>query len=118
FDRLRTVGAFLVSARMVNRQITDLIIESTAGGECRLRHPDPGRTLKVVQIRGGDRAISLRWDGDVVSFNTTPGGLYRVDTGEKEPSRTPKIERSLEHGPRKWTDAHGMTVWLGRPSTE
>ena len=46
FSRLRAMGAFLVSLEKAAGEITALMIESEAGGRCRLRSPLGGEVLE------------------------------------------------------------------------
>jgi alpha-L-fucosidase 2 len=51
FGRLRTPGAFLVSAELRDGQVGSVVVESERGRRCRLVNPWPGR--KVVLRRAG-----------------------------------------------------------------
>ncbi|MDR3262136.1 MAG: hypothetical protein LBT78_09945, partial [Tannerella sp.] len=46
FEHLRTVGAFLVSARMENGQVTRIVVESEKGGRLRMVKPQKGAYIK------------------------------------------------------------------------
>jgi alpha-L-fucosidase 2 len=69
FGRLRTHGAFLVSAELRDREIQSLEIESEKGRECLLENPWPGRGL-VLSRQG--RSAEAR-TGDRIRFTTTAG---------------------------------------------
>jgi hypothetical protein len=51
FGRLRTPGAFLVSADFREGQVGRVVIESERGGRCRLVNPWPGRKV-VLRMKG------------------------------------------------------------------
>jgi hypothetical protein len=46
FEHLRTVGAFLVSARMENGQVTRIVVESEKGGRLQMAKPEKGVYIK------------------------------------------------------------------------
>jgi hypothetical protein len=69
FGRLRTVGAFLVSAELRKGEVTALTIESEKGRECILQNPWPGRTVKLT--RNGRPAEALT--GDPLRIRTAAG---------------------------------------------
>ncbi len=69
FGRLRTVGAFLVSAELRKGEVTALTVESEKGRECILQNPWPGRTVKLT--RNGRPAEALT--GDPLRIRTAAG---------------------------------------------
>ena len=72
FARLRAQGGFLVSARMKAGVLSDLRIESTAGGDLRIVNPWPGSTLLARDARTGTE-IAARESGGIVAVPTLPG---------------------------------------------
>jgi len=74
FTHLRAQGGFLVSARQTGGQISDVTIESTAGGEVHLVNPWPGSTVCVM----AQKEVRCREMKDIISFLTEAGLVYRV----------------------------------------
>ena len=70
--RLLARGGFLVSSAIRNGRVTFVDVESRRGEPCRLRNPW-GLPVDVTGDAGSDRM-----DGDVCSFETRPGGHYRI----------------------------------------
>lgn len=75
FTRLRTKGAFLVSADYDGSSVANLKIESEKGGKCQLYAPTLGNQITVVS---NGKPIQVKKKGDVFSFNTQVGGVYEV----------------------------------------
>lgn len=75
FTRLRTKGAFLVSAEFDGQSVGSLSIRSDRGNLCRLQNPWPGRG---VEVRCGRRKVAVRQCGGEVQFPTCPGCTYRI----------------------------------------
>lgn len=69
FTKLRAYGAFLVSAKLENGLIKDVIIISEKGRECTVDNPWPGRQLIVRHENGSVD----RFDSDRATFNTEIG---------------------------------------------
>lgn len=74
FVRLRTVGAFLVSAELRDQQVSPVTIESERGRNCILDNPWPGQ---AVSLQRGDGAVE-RLTGDTLRFGTRPGERLRL----------------------------------------
>ncbi len=81
FCKLRAQGGFLVSAKQVDAEITDVEVVSTAGGKFRFVSPWP--TARVE--RHSDGVIEeIKTDGKgIVAFETTAGEKYRVAETQK-----------------------------------
>jgi hypothetical protein len=69
FGRLRTHGAFLVSAAFRDGQVESLLIESDKGRECVLQNPWPGKPLTLRR----DGGILETIVGETVRFKTQVG---------------------------------------------
>ncbi|HXE10474.1 MAG TPA: hypothetical protein VN633_00035, partial [Bryobacteraceae bacterium] len=76
FDRLRAVGAFLVSAAWDGKQISGIEILSEKGAPCRLAPPWPGE-IAVTEIKSAKR-VTTQKDGAYVRFPTEAGRHYAV----------------------------------------
>lgn len=77
FTNLRTVGAFLVSAELRDGEIVRADIVSEVGGRCRVLPPWP--ETRVVDVADG-RAVAVETAAGELSFQTLPGGHYRLQT--------------------------------------
>ena len=73
FTRLRTKGAFLVSASYNGKSVTSLKIESTNGGICKLQNPWPGKQIKITEE---DATVSYKQE--ICSFQTQKGHTYCI----------------------------------------
>ncbi|MDD4730277.1 MAG: hypothetical protein PHN55_16180, partial [Dysgonamonadaceae bacterium] len=70
FDKLRTVGAFLVSAKMENGQVTSVEVTSDKGGELLLQNPFKGcefSSSKKVDITNELIRVNLQ-SGEIIRF--------------------------------------------------
>lgn len=76
FDRLRAVGAFLISAAWNGKQISGVEILSEKGAPCRLAPPWPGEIV-VTEI-GSSQRVAAEKDGDYIRFPTESGRRYAV----------------------------------------
>ncbi|MBI3695625.1 MAG: hypothetical protein HY238_12405, partial [Acidobacteria bacterium] len=76
FRRLRTTGAFLVSAAWDGKKISAVEIHSEKGAPARVAAPW-GRS--AIRVTRNGRAVSARREGEVVRFATEPGGDYRLE---------------------------------------
>ena len=77
FTRLRTKGAYIVSAAYDGNAVQHLEIQSTQGGLCRILNPWPGRTI-IVQRKGQSKAIAPPVKDGIISFPTQKGRTYVV----------------------------------------
>jgi len=75
FTRLRTKGAFLVSADYDGSTVSNLKICSEKGNLCNLNNPWKGRAIQVTE---DGRKVSVRNVGDIYSFSTKAGSTYCV----------------------------------------
>jgi len=67
FKKLRTKGAFLVSAERIGGRVEEVTIFSEVGGDIRLNNPFPS---KDIDIRGeGD----IQWEENVLTVSMQPG---------------------------------------------
>lgn len=65
FTRLRTKGAFLVSASYNGKSVTSLKIESTNGGICKLQNPWAGKQIKITE-----EDVTVSYKQEICSFQT------------------------------------------------
>jgi hypothetical protein len=77
FEKLRAVGAFLVSASWEEGLITDVVVESLAGKGCRIYSSRPDR-VRAVDV-ANSASIEVRRFGDHVEFETVAGHGYRLE---------------------------------------
>ena len=75
FDKLRAMGAFLVSAACKGGQVGELVIESLNAEQCNVANPWPGSMAAVTNNAGKN---VLKDDADVLVFDTVKGGIYTV----------------------------------------
>ena len=98
--RLLARGGFLVSSAIRNGRVTFVDVESRRGERCRLRNPW-GLPLAVTGDTGSDDM-----DGDVVSFDTRPGGHYRIlPRGWAEP-----VAEVIAAAPRSTIPAYSVVL--------
>ena len=74
FENLRTWGAFLVSAQLVDGRVSDISIKSEKGKVCTIVNPWPGQTVHV--IRNGKDAELL--SGLRFSISTKAGEIIKL----------------------------------------
>ena len=77
FTRLRTKGAFIVSATYDGQRVQHLELTSTRGGLCRIRNPWPGHYV-TVQPKGKTSAIAPAVKDDIISFAPKKGRTYII----------------------------------------
>ena len=73
-DRLRAVGAFLVSAELTSGNITGVNITSEKGSDCVVVNPWPEKPVRV--LRNGKAASSAR--GARFTLHTVPGDTVEL----------------------------------------
>ena len=78
FERLRAVGAFLVSAEFDGHRVKNLSLESEKGRSARLVAPWKGKQMRVVRLRDGQE-IASRQEGELFVFETGAGERYSVE---------------------------------------
>ena len=76
FDRMRTDGAFLVSALRLDGRVQSISVESLAGGTFRLRNPWAG-DVKATDDRG--REVDLATHDAVIQVDMTPGQKLEIE---------------------------------------
>lgn len=79
FKRLRTKGAFLVSAQFTNGVTSNVQIFSEKGKSCTVYNPWPDKVLHVTDGNGVD--VTVTADGVKYTFNTTAGMTYYLNAG-------------------------------------
>jgi len=86
FYRLRTVGAFLVSAAIDNGQVKYAVIESEKGRECKILNPWQGRKIIIYRDGKENEIPSNR----ILKFNTEPGDRFILAPSGSEFKRIKK----------------------------
>jgi alpha-L-fucosidase 2 len=76
FQKLRTEGAFLVSARLVDGSFNSFEIHSEQGKTCTLKNPWSGKKVWVYNEAG--KPVRTKQKGDLLIFPTQAGQTYRV----------------------------------------
>lgn len=77
FERLRAVGAFLVSATYDGNRITRVSLHSEMGKRVHLERPWPGASIRVTRTRDSATVPAER-SGTVFSFSTSAAETYEV----------------------------------------
>jgi alpha-L-fucosidase 2 len=67
FSKLRTEGAFLISADKAAGHVKWVKIFSEKGGQIRLKNPFPNNKISI------DDGVNYEWDGDTLIIATEPG---------------------------------------------
>lgn len=73
FTRLRSKGAFLVTAQYDGSTVTGLSIFSEKGNTCRLANPWKGRSVRVTE---NGKPVNVHHAGEQFYFATRPGASY------------------------------------------
>jgi alpha-L-fucosidase 2 len=73
FQKLRTVGAFLISSEKLKGQVTRVEILSEKGGTIRMADPFSGKEFKTLEKKPGIRVL----DG-IIEIDTNPGELIEL----------------------------------------
>lgn len=76
FCHLRAEGAFLVSARLQDGQVSFVHIKSNVGGPCSLMNPYQGRI--AIYNEETDQKIAVPQNRDMIEFNTEAGSSYLI----------------------------------------
>ena len=85
--RLLARGGFLVTSSMRDGEVEFVEIESRLGEECRVRNPWPGSSCRLVECDGDTDADGTTLAGDILTFETTVAGRYRIlPEGRPEPA--------------------------------
>lgn len=80
FENLRTRGAFLVSAKLENAEVSDVRILSEHGGTCSLKSPWKDRKIIVRESTEGQKqSVETKCEDSVISWNTKAGGIYVIE---------------------------------------
>ena len=79
FTDLRAFGAFLVSSKCQNGEVTQVTIKSEAGRLCRIANPWPGKAGEVwANASGRPEKVDFQVDGNVIVFPTEKGKQYQL----------------------------------------
>lgn len=81
FTRLRTKGAFLVSADYDGANVTRLEITSERGGLCKIKYPWKEGRISVSQ---NGKRVSVKVKDGICSFSTVKGGRYVISGVQEE----------------------------------
>jgi hypothetical protein len=76
FANLRTVGGFLVSAKLQGRRIREVEIQSASGGEVRLLKPNEWDEFKILDKDDREIGFTMK-KGNIVGFSTKRGNNYK-----------------------------------------
>ena len=74
FHQIRTEGAFLVSAEILNREIKNVSIISEKGRELCLKNPWPGKKVEVKE----EKETPVYLEGDILKMKTKSGRKYQI----------------------------------------
>ncbi|MBJ6361787.1 glycoside hydrolase family 95-like protein [Paenibacillus sp. GCM10012307] len=79
FKDLRAVGAFVVSSKLADENITHVDIKSEKGKTCRIFNPWPNKEFSIVEV-DGDQRTPIEWQlsANVISFETQAGKTYTL----------------------------------------
>lgn len=78
FQHLRAAGAFLVSAAWDGTRVTAVEFFSEKGAKVRLVNPWPTAKPKIRRQPAGS-TVPHTQAGDILEFDTEPGGTYRIN---------------------------------------
>jgi uncharacterized protein (TIGR02145 family) len=76
FVRLRAQGAFLVSAKLIKGEVSDIEVFSEKGKDCFVLNPWPGKLASIVNSK--NKEIKFVKDGDKIKFLTIPHESYTI----------------------------------------
>lgn len=77
FQKLRAVGAFLVSASWQNRRVDNVEILSERGSTAKLVNPWEGKKVDVIRTRDASPVL-VRQSAATLEFDTEQGQQYRI----------------------------------------
>jgi len=77
FDKLRAIGAFLVSAEMINGKVARIKITAEKGGKTRLKMP-PGK-LETASSKSIKASLS---DDGYLNISASPGGYIILEAAQ------------------------------------
>jgi len=80
FHRLRAEGAFLVTSKLKNRRVGFILVESEAGGRCRVRNPFIENGVSLIDLETGEETVSK---GRTLEFPTRKEGRYLLKPRSK-----------------------------------
>jgi hypothetical protein len=80
FQNLRAAGAFLISAAWDGKAVSDVTILSEKGANLRLASPWGTAEVRVARTQD-NQPVTVRNEGQILLFQTEPGGRYRVERG-------------------------------------
>ena len=102
FVRLRTSGAFLVSANLNKKQIGKVEIYSEKGGKCMVLNPWPDQQLIIID--GDKRKVPYSSEGTKIIFDTKPGSSYFLNQSEEKENaiQENKSENDIQIGRQIW----------------
>lgn len=74
-DTMRTRDAFLISAKLKDKKLNFIKVDSLAGKVCRITSPYIDKNFKVFC---DGKETPFAWDGDIVCFETVAGASYVI----------------------------------------
>ncbi len=97
FQKLRTTGAFLVNAVKKNGVIQPFSIFSENGRVCKVLNPWQFNTIRITDQFGNipESILEDTFYGQVYTFETKPGIIYRISPVESLPSSLPYWNAAL-----------------------
>jgi alpha-L-fucosidase 2 len=105
--KLRTVGAFMVTATRKAGEVQPLSVQSLKGGTCRLQNPWPQEQVSVREL-ASRRLVPVNAHAEIAEFESEAGLVYLVfhnGQAETEPD-APQPRHEVNQGPKKWNGSH------------
>ena len=101
--KLRTVGAFLVTAQREAGELNPVAIESLKGGRCQIENPWAGKEAKVRDLSSGNLA-SVQENAGILTFDTRQRSSYLIfRKGDPETlPRAPSPRSGPNQNPKEW----------------
>jgi hypothetical protein len=68
FEKLRAVGAFLISSKLVDRKVAYVQIMSEKGAACQIKNPWGSSRVQLIRNGKPEQLLS----GEILTFETQP----------------------------------------------
>jgi hypothetical protein len=78
FEKLRAVGAFLVSAAYDGQNIAEVRLFSERGKPARVANPWTSKAVEVIRLRDRQN-VAIKYEDDILAFATQTGETYRIE---------------------------------------
>jgi hypothetical protein len=101
--KLRTVGAFVVTATRKTGKVRPLLVQSLKGGTCRLENPWRQEQLSVREL-ASRRLLPVKANAEIAEFESEAGSVYLIfhrGQAETEPD-APQPRHGVNQAPKKW----------------